>query len=227
MAPEVMEQSKGYDAKADIWSIGITALELAKGYAPYAQLPPMQVLIKTLREPPPSLKTYKDGHPLELSSKFDSFVARCLRKDPESRPSAAELLQDKFLKSAHKSSKLATILSRVPDIRAPEAEGETAEGAAPAATAAAVEEAPKYVHGTTWDFGDGTQLPSAATEAKAEAATAQISALAAEFGEEEGHTDDERPARPAQDATAQIDGLAAELGEGGEPDSDSEDSTAG
>lgn len=91
MAPEVMEQVHGYDYKADIWSLGITALELAKGQAPLAQYSPMRILLLTLQNPPPTLEG--TSH----SKLFQNFVEICLQKDPTKRPTATKLLEHKFL----------------------------------------------------------------------------------------------------------------------------------
>jgi len=102
MAPEVMEQTIGYDYKADIWSFGITALELAKGFAPYAHYPPMKVLLMTIQEDPPSLKSYDDDKQMNGSSfsrHFKEMIRMCLQKDPKKRPACSTLLQHKFFKS--------------------------------------------------------------------------------------------------------------------------------
>ncbi|PON52754.1 Serine/threonine protein kinase [Parasponia andersonii] len=97
MAPEVMEQLHGYDFKADIWSFGITAIELAHGHAPFSRYPPMKVLLMTLQSGPPSLTSQGDDR---FSETFSRMIATCLIKDPSRRPSAKKLLKHSFFKQA-------------------------------------------------------------------------------------------------------------------------------
>ncbi|KAJ0022796.1 hypothetical protein NQD34_014930 [Periophthalmus magnuspinnatus] len=105
MAPEVIaceqQLDSTYDARCDVWSLGITAIELGDGDPPLSDLHPMRALFKIPRNPPPTL------HKPELwSDDFNDFICKCLIKDFELRPNVVDLLQHPFIKQVKNKEKL-------------------------------------------------------------------------------------------------------------------------
>uniref|UniRef100_A0A8C9W321 non-specific serine/threonine protein kinase n=1 Tax=Scleropages formosus TaxID=113540 RepID=A0A8C9W321_SCLFO len=96
MAPEVIacdeNQDATYDYRSDLWSLGITALEMAEGAPPLCDMHPMRALFLIPRNPPPRLKSRK------WSKKFQTFVESCLVKNHQHRPTTETLLRHSFIK---------------------------------------------------------------------------------------------------------------------------------
>jgi len=96
MAPEVMKHQR-YNHKADIWSLGITALELAFATTPYTKLKsPMKVMMEIMDGKSPTVDSMDKNN--KFSAGFKKFIAKCLVKDAQKRLSAMELLQTDFIK---------------------------------------------------------------------------------------------------------------------------------
>lgn len=131
MAPEVIQESR-YDGKVDVWSLGVSAIEMAEGLPPKWDVHPMRVLFMILREPAPMLEDKE-----KWSLIFHDFVAKCLTKETRLRPSATDMLKHKFIVkcSGSASSMLPKIekarlirLENVPRLFNQEAESATSGG---------------------------------------------------------------------------------------------------
>uniref|UniRef100_A0AAY4EZC5 non-specific serine/threonine protein kinase n=1 Tax=Denticeps clupeoides TaxID=299321 RepID=A0AAY4EZC5_9TELE len=96
MAPEVIACDENpdatYDFKSDLWSLGITAIEMAEGAPPLCDMHPMRALFLIPRNPAPRLKSKK------WSKKFQSFIDSCLVKNHNQRPSTEQLLKHTFIR---------------------------------------------------------------------------------------------------------------------------------
>ena len=110
MSPEVISKNK-YNRKTDIWSLGITAIEMAEGEPPYSHIHPFRAMFAIKNNPPQGLTD-----PEKWSPEFNAFVSRCLTVDPKKRPSAKELLQDPFIKKNKGSAVLAELVSDSMDL---------------------------------------------------------------------------------------------------------------
>lgn len=111
MAPEVIEEI-GYDCVADIWSLGITALEMAEGKPPYGDIHPMRAIFMIPQKPPPSFR-----EPDRWSTEFIDFVSKCLVKEPDDRATATELLEHEFIRNAKHRAILKPMLEETCAIR--------------------------------------------------------------------------------------------------------------
>ncbi|MGH0133886.1 UNVERIFIED_CONTAM: hypothetical protein FKN15_043857 [Acipenser sinensis] len=96
------QYDSSYDARCDVWSLGITAIELGDGEPPLSEMHPVKALFKIPRNPSPTLR-----NPEQWCRGFSHFISQCLIKDFERRPSVTHLLENPFIKQTH--SKVMTL----------------------------------------------------------------------------------------------------------------------
>lgn len=105
MSPEVIARSL-YNKKTDIWSLGITAIEMAEGEPPYSNLHPVRAMFVIQKNPAKGLT-----EPHKWSNEFTDFVKKCLTIDPKQRPTAKELLIHSFIRRARGPSLLSDLVA--------------------------------------------------------------------------------------------------------------------
>ena len=116
MAPEVC-RGMDYDAKVDVWSTGVLAIECAEGAPPLLHETQMKAMFIIATEGPPRLKK-----PDEWTPDFHDFIDKCTTIDPSTRPSAVEMLRHPFLKRAANREHMGRIFSVVADFREKESQ---------------------------------------------------------------------------------------------------------
>jgi len=104
MAPEVLS-GQGYTEKADIWSLGITAIELITGKIPFSDMSPLEQVKTIIQGNLPRIP-----QEIKVSSAFQQFVNACLIQDPELRPLAKDLLRCSFIKQSKGSEYISSVL---------------------------------------------------------------------------------------------------------------------
>lgn len=109
MAPELIEGQK-YDQKVDVWSLGITALEMADGEPPLLRdgLPQMRALLKITVDPPPTLI-----NPNGWSYEFNHYLTMSLKKDPLARSTARDLLIHPFVGQSFDTRSFARFANKI------------------------------------------------------------------------------------------------------------------
>jgi len=98
MAPEVIKGEK-YSYNADIWSVGVTAIEMAEGKPPLSNIHPYRAMLSIPNRTPPTL-TKKES----WSNEFNDFIKQCLTKAVKDRPESKILLNHPFIRKGEKSS---------------------------------------------------------------------------------------------------------------------------